>query len=122
MKRRNVALTRLVVTAWVVGVALLAVAVVVKLPTYVQPSFGYFSPDARPGPPIFAVEITVASLAGLVALYAGPPVARRLVVVAVPVVVALVVWTLLGVPGYLRVAGVAVICILVLRKRVGSRP
>ena len=85
MSSRNVALTRLVVTAWVVGVALLAVAVVVMLPTWVRPNFG---PYARPGPPIFAVEITVASLAGLVALYADPPVVRRLVVVAVPVVVA----------------------------------
>src|SRR5436190_13939008 len=121
MSSRNVALTRLVVTAWVVGVALLAVAVVVMLPTWVRPNFG---PYARTGPPIFAVEITVASLAGLVALYAGPPVARRLVVVTVPVVVALVVWTWVAVPGYLFVAGVAVIGLLVFRgtRKGAARP
>ena len=85
MSSRNVALTRPVVIAWAVVVVLLAVEVVVIVPTWVRPRFGFY---ARPGPPIFAVEITVASLAGLVALYAGPPVVRRLVVVAVPVVVA----------------------------------
>jgi hypothetical protein len=115
---------RWIAAAWAVGVALLVVAVVVMLPTYVRPSFGYFSPDARPGPPIFAVEITVTSLAGLVALYAGPPVVRRIVVVTVPVGVALVVWTWLAVPPPFFVAGVAVIGMLVFRgtRKGAARP
>ena len=65
MSSRNVALTRPVVIAWAVVVVLLAVEGVVIVPTWVRPRFGFY---ARPGPPIFAVEITVASLAGWVAL------------------------------------------------------
>jgi hypothetical protein len=84
MSTRTVAMRAVAVDAIVLVIATLAFLVIYS----VQVGAGPPQPLEHNWPPILADAITVAAVVGLALLYVGPPLVRRIVVVAVPAMVA----------------------------------
>jgi hypothetical protein len=97
MSTRTVAMRAVAVDAIVLVIATLAFLVIYS----VQVDAGPPQPLEHNWPPILADAITVAAVVGLALLYMGPPLVRRIVVVAVPALVVLLILSWLTAPNYL---------------------